>query len=248
MAQTAPVHSPAALRHPERIHPALWRGSQLARPPGAAVSTGFGALDKQLPGAGWPLGSLVELLPDRPGQGELSLLQPALARLPGERGIYLLAPPCTPYFHCWSNWGLGGRQIIWITPASMADTLWAAEQILRHNAGAALLCWAGPLRPAALRRLHLAARQSDTLFIMARPPTAAEQASAAPLRLALAPAAHGLDIRILKRPGPACAVTISLALYPARAASTAPVLHHAALDQSLPLHAQPGRQFSELVG
>jgi cell division inhibitor SulA/protein ImuA len=62
----------------ESIHPALWRGSQLARAHGKYVDTGYAALSVELPGGGWPLGTLVELLVQQPGVGEVRLLQPAL--------------------------------------------------------------------------------------------------------------------------------------------------------------------------
>ncbi|WP_415774365.1 hypothetical protein [Paraburkholderia sp. J7] len=41
--------------------------------------------------------------------------------------------------------------------ATTADSLWAAEQILRAGIAAALLFWLQKVRPKALRRLHLAA-------------------------------------------------------------------------------------------
>ena len=50
----------------ESIHPALWRGSQLARAHGKYVDTGYAALSVELPGGGWPLGTLVELLVQHP--------------------------------------------------------------------------------------------------------------------------------------------------------------------------------------
>ena len=65
----------------ERLHPALWRASQLGSGRSAVSATGFAALDAQLPGGGWPHGVLTELLLDQPGIGELRLLAPVLARL-----------------------------------------------------------------------------------------------------------------------------------------------------------------------
>lgn len=46
---------------PESIHPALWRASQLARNTTRTVDTGYPALSAELPGGGWPTGTLVEL-------------------------------------------------------------------------------------------------------------------------------------------------------------------------------------------
>jgi protein ImuA len=66
-------------------HPAVWRASQiggLARP---VTTSGFAALDAQLPGGGWPHGVLTELLLPEPGVGELRLLAPALAAVAAAR-------------------------------------------------------------------------------------------------------------------------------------------------------------------
>lgn len=230
------------LRHPERIHPALWRGSQLARSRLATISTGFTALDQELPSQGWPLSSLIELMPSQPGIGEIQLLRPALAGLSGQRSIALVHPPYPPHFHCWVNWQLGDRRLLWIRPQTPGDTLWAAEQILKHNACSALLCWADSTRPGSLRRLHLAAQQSDTLLVLLRPPAAVQQASAAPLRLSLTPTPLGLNAFIIKRRGPCSSLPIPITFYPTR--SVLPSLTHAPLDQSLSAHAQPQRILS----
>ena len=237
----------AALRHPEHIHPALWRGSQLARAGLRTVSTGHRMLDPALPGKGWPLGALVEFALDRPGAGEISLLRPALSALDGQRSIVLLQPPCQPHFHCWANWGLAGRRLLKVDADSPADTLWACEKILKYNACAALICWLPAARPQSLRRLHLAAAQSDILFIAMRPAAALGQPSAAPLRLSLRPCEHGLDITIVKRQGPACGQPIRIPLYPARTPSLPFATPHAPLDMPSLAHAQPGRALSALV-
>jgi protein ImuA len=47
----------------------------------AVLASGHAALDAQLPGGGWPVGALTELLLPHPGVGELRLLAPALAAL-----------------------------------------------------------------------------------------------------------------------------------------------------------------------
>ena len=54
----------------------------MARP---VTSSGFAALDAQLPGGGWPHGVLTELLLPEPGVGELRLLAPALAAVAAAR-------------------------------------------------------------------------------------------------------------------------------------------------------------------
>lgn len=58
--------------------PAVWRADELARNVGTTRATGHAALDAALPGGGWPVGALVEVLQAQAGQGEWRLLLPAL--------------------------------------------------------------------------------------------------------------------------------------------------------------------------
>jgi len=60
-------------------HPAVWRASQIGGAARRVTTSGFAALDAELPGGGWPHGVLTELLLPEPGIGELRLLAPALA-------------------------------------------------------------------------------------------------------------------------------------------------------------------------
>lgn len=237
---------PLALQHPERIHPALWRGSQLALARPNTVSTGFAVLNQQLPGNGWPLSVLIELCLSQNGIGEISLLRTALAQLDPDRSIALVHPPYVPHFHCWANWQLHKHRLLWVNPKSPADALWSSEQILKHNACSALICWDANVRPEALRRLHVLAQKSNTLFIFMRPQTAAQHPSAAPLRLSLKPISQGLEISIIKRQGPSCNQPIPITLYPTRSyMATSP--SHVTLDQSLPSQPQPGRAISTMA-
>lgn len=204
------------LRHPEQIHPALWRANQLARPPGATVPTGFASLDQALPGQGWPVGQLVEILIQRPGCGELQLFRPALARQLPERSIALVKPPHPPCIQAWAHWQLAPERLLWLQPTRTVDALWATEQILRHNSCAAVFCWAHPVHTTSLRRIQLLARQSESLCILLRPSSTLHQASTAVLRLAIEPCRQGMRLHILKRQGATAAHPLFLQLYTAQ--------------------------------
>ncbi|CAG4900152.1 translesion DNA synthesis-associated protein ImuA [Paraburkholderia saeva] len=200
---------------PETIHPSLWRASQLARVRGGTLDTGYAALSAELPGGGWPCGALVELLIQQAGVGELRLLRPALGRLASsKRSIVLIQPPHMPNGLGLEYIGLPLTQLMQIRAAKITDALWSAEQILRAGSCCALLFWAQEVKTSSLRRLHLAAQSSETLFIMVRPLTAAQDASPAVLRLALRPAGDGLTVDIVKRRGPSRAEPLSIPLQP----------------------------------
>jgi protein ImuA len=203
------------MTHPETLHPSLWRADQLAHNATRCMDTGFAALSAQLPGGGWPLGTLIDLLLPQHGIGELRLLQPALAAL-GKRPIVLLQPPHAPQALALAALGLEPSQLLWVrSGAKASDALWAAEQILRSGCCGALLFWQQQARGETLRRLHLAAQSGETLFCMLRPLAAAQDASPAPLRLSLKAAAGGVDISFVKRRGPQRDAPLFLPLTPA---------------------------------
>lgn len=201
------------LQHPERIHPALWRASQIAPSRRAIVPTGHQALDRALPGGGWPLGTLIEFLPERPGIGELQLLQPALAELDPRRLILLVDPPHPPSMQCWANWGLQSRRLAWLRAGNAPDRLWAAEQAIRHDACTALMCWTDQATDQALLRLQRLARTGNLLLILLRPHIAIRQPSPAVLRVRLSPARQGLNLDILKRRGSGQPGALAIRLY-----------------------------------
>ena len=183
-------------------HPALWRGDDCARNV-AAVASGFAALDRCLPGGGWPQGALTELFAPLTGIGELALLMPACARLTrAGRWVIFVAPPYIPYAPALAAAGLDLARLLLVRAQSSADRLWALEQALRQRHCGAALAWPQPLDDRSLRRLQLACEQGGSSAFLFLPERAALDASPAALRLALAPAEDGrLDIRILKRRG-----------------------------------------------
>jgi protein ImuA len=204
---------PAVISHPEDVHPSLWLASQLARGSMRTVDTGYAALSAELPGGGWPVGALVDLLTQQPGVGEIRLLRPALAAL-AKRPIALVQPPHLPNAPAFAYLGMPFEQLIQVRALKTADALWSAEQILRAGTCGALLFWAPYVSTASLRRLHLAAQSSETLFVMVRSLAAAQDASPALLRLAVRPEGDGISIDIVKRRGPTCAAPVSIPLQP----------------------------------
>jgi protein ImuA len=180
----------------------IWRADQMGSWQATAATTGYQQLDQELPGQGWPRSALIELLLQQPGIGEMRLLKPALEIIARKRRVALVQPPYLPQAAAWLDWGMAPEQLLWIQTRRTADALWSAEQILQNGSCGALLFWQPQIRSEALRRLHLAAQTSDTVFWMFRPLAAAQDSSPAPLRLALRPASAGLAIDIVKRRGP----------------------------------------------
>ena len=202
----------AALEAVLHRHP-VWRGGGVAQSAARAVSTGHAALDRELPGGGWPAGALTEILCPRQGIGELQLVLPALAALSRAGGrIAWLAPPHLPYAPALAAGGLRLEFLTVVRAPGRRDTLWAAEQVLRAGACRALLMWLPRAGYGELRRLALAAEAGAAVAALFRPPQAAQEASPAPLRLALEPADGQLAVRILKRRGAQLAAPLCLSI------------------------------------
>lgn len=207
---------------PESIHPSLWRASQLGHASTRCVDTGFPVLSDQLPGGGWPTGSMVELHLRQPGTGELRLLQPALAAA-GKRRVMLIQPPHVPNSIALAAMGLNPSQVTWVQPDRTADALWAAEQVLRSGGCHALLFWPGHIRNESLRRLCLAASDGESLFFLFRSLAAAQDPSPALLRLGVRAVRGGVEIDFLKRRGPQRETALFLPLSPSFVHRHAPV-------------------------
>lgn len=226
---TAGVASVPTHRHPpapETLHPALWLGHQLGRQTDQAISSGFPALDAELPGGGWPRRVLSELLLPHPGVGEMRLLSHALASMQqAGRLVMLFDPPQELCAWALSQMGLDIAQLLVIHTrckvVAGSDSLWALEQALKSGHVGAVLAWLPPrLRAERLRRLQLAAHAHDGPAFVIRETAAQQRPTAAPLRLALRPGgADMLDVRVLKRRGPPLETPLRLQLPPVLSAA-----------------------------
>ncbi|GAC1622289.1 MAG: translesion DNA synthesis-associated protein ImuA [Nevskia sp.] len=186
--------------------PDIWRGADFARI--TAEPSGFVALDRRLPGGGWPVGALTELYPETQGIGEMQLVLPWVARLTQAGGrVAFVDPPHLLYAPALVQAGVYLPRSLLIRPQSEAGGLWATEQVLRAGACGAALIWPPTLDQTALRRLQLAAEAGRTTALLFREPQAAAESSPAALRLRLAArAGGGLLVDIFKCRGGAPAV------------------------------------------
>src|SRR5258708_2702512 len=150
-------------------NPAIWRGDEQARVALPSIPTGFSEFDRELPGGGWPRGVVSELLTERSGIGELSLLMPALAQLSRQDGwLMLIAPPWIPYAPALAARGIRLSRLIVANTVSDKDTLWAAEQSLRAGNCSAVLAWPAAFNEHGLRRLQLAPQERGSFRLGVR--------------------------------------------------------------------------------
>lgn len=180
-------------------HQSLWRGRERGRTRQAAESSGHAVLDEILPGGGWPLGALSEILLPHPGFGELSLLLPVLARLTqAGRPVVFVNPPHSPQVPALVQGGVVPERVLLVRGNQGRDAHWAVEQALRSARRATVLSWTAPATatPSAsvdertLRRWQLAAEEGQALAFVFRPLSVERETSPAALRLRLGTAAR----------------------------------------------------------
>jgi protein ImuA len=216
--------SPALGRLPlddARLQGRLWRGNSLGQVADPTLPSGFAALDAELPGGGWPLRAITEVLTPQSGVLEWRLLAAGLrhwwaaqalpeptprrrqpATTPGLRSLLLVNPPHTPHLPGLQALGLPPSALVWVAARTPAETLWAAEQAIKSHV--AVLAWLPEARPEQIRRLQVSALSSDAPAFLVRPERVGQQSSAAPLRLVVQPGeGWDLAVHLLKRRGPA---------------------------------------------
>ena len=156
-----------------------WKARGLVRAREPVVATGWRRLDAELPGGGWPLGTLTELLLPRHGVGELSLLMPALRQLalsdPDQpRWLTWVAPPHELHAPALVQAGLPLSRLLLVRVPGSRERLWAAEQALSSKSCGAVLVWLAGADDRALRRLKLAAAEGQGVAL-ASPAIAADE-------------------------------------------------------------------------
>jgi cell division inhibitor SulA/protein ImuA len=189
----------------------VWRLKDASAAPTRPVwSTGRSALDARLPGGGWPTASLVEVLLETTGLGEIQLFLPALVecqhRVDKVAWLVWIAPPHEPYAPALAQQGIELSRLLVVRPASATEALWAAEQALSSGVCAAVLLWLQGTDDRWLRRLKLAAEAGGALGVLFRPERHRFESSPASLRVAMTRGEHETHLELVKvqggRPGP----------------------------------------------
>jgi len=192
----------------------VWKLKDASAAPARPVwSTGSSSLDARLPGGGWPTASLIEVLLDETGLGEVQLFLPALAACQrSTQGsseapwLVWIAPPHEPYAPALAQQGIELGRLLVVRPSTATEALWAAEQALSSGVCAAVLLWLKGTDDRWLRRLKLAAEAGGSLGVLFRPARHRFESSPANLRLSLSRGSLCARVDLLKvqggRPGP----------------------------------------------
>jgi hypothetical protein len=189
----------------------VWKLKDASAAPARPVwSTGRSSLDARLPGGGWPTASLIEVLLEDTGLGEVQLFLPALLACQDRvesPWLIWISPPHEPYAPALAQQGIQLHRLLVVRPPSATEALWAAEQALSSGVCAAVFLWLKGTDDRWLRRLKLAAEAGGALGVLFRPERHRYESSPATLRILVSKGETEMPhIDLLKvqggRPGP----------------------------------------------
>lgn len=182
-------------------NPHLWQGRHTRKNAAQCIPTGYAALDALLPGGGWPVDVLIEIITPCWGIGELQLLAPLMGALTRrQRWLLWIAPPYLPYAPALQQAGVDVNFVVLVgKKVDERDTLWSIEKALQTDACGLVLAWPGFVSNPLLRRLQLSAAGGKTLGVLFRQRETKNSPSA--LRLGLKPVFGGIDVKVLKARG-----------------------------------------------
>ena len=189
---------------PKAVEAAIWRGSELGQGVTSVTTSGWAALDAELPGGGWPRRSVTEILATQPSVLEWRLLSPALRDVVRAGGhVVVVGPARHPHVPGLVHEGLDERKLVWIKAEAPSERMWVTEQLIKSNSAGAIVAWLPHARQEQLRRLQVCSQGCEGLVFLCRPTAARHEASASPLRVH---AAIGIDwqlaVNVFKRRGP----------------------------------------------
>ena len=184
--------------------PALWRGQQRHADHRAFQSTGYRALDAVLPGQGWPVAGVVEVVTRSDQAPPLQPFVPLMARCTqaGQTVLLVDPPPAlVPFAPAWQQAGVVLSTLFTVQSQTRKQAWWVMETALRATACALVLIWpcarGGRLGVATVRRWQVAAAAGSTLGVLFVPESMQGQASNVHLRLRM----QGQQLTVLKARG-----------------------------------------------
>jgi hypothetical protein len=192
------------------------RGSQKA-----AISTGFAALDRLLPGGGLHRGTLAEWLP-RDGGAATTLALAVARNACREQGTLVVIDRRRTFYPLAAAACGVDLRLLLVRPQNDRDEAWAIDQALRSGGANAVLAWPDKLDDHLFRRLQLAAEAGDTLGLFLRPSRAIAEPSWAELRWLVEPlpslpsraagVSRRVQLTLLRAPGRSALAAQRLAL------------------------------------
>jgi len=135
----------------------------------SGIDTGYAHFNQLLTEGGWPRQGVIEILYDRAGSGELSILIPLLQYFSQyERWLIWVAPPYQLHMPGVLQAGIDSNKILQVAPQSAQDCLWCTEQAVKSGAASLVLSWPGHVKSEHVRRLQILSSQYNVPCVLFR--------------------------------------------------------------------------------
>jgi hypothetical protein len=152
------------------------------------VSSGYAAVDQLLPHHGFARGTLAEWLSAIDASGAAGLALTTAREACRNGGTLVILDPRREFYPpAAARVGIELARLIVVHPYSVADQLWAFDQVLRCGGVAAAMIHLDRLDDHVFRRLQLAAEEGESLGLLLRPGSVQNAPSWADVRLLVEP-------------------------------------------------------------
>jgi len=168
----------------------------------STVSSGFAKLDRLLPQAGLPSGSVIEWISEGAGIRATTIALRCAAGFLRQPGALAVVDPKNEFYPLSLNYleiptsrlllvrpnqrttafTSGGDCATSLSQRERSDSLWALEQLARCAGVRVVMAWVDRMSATVQRRLQLAVEKSGATIFLMRPATALRQTSWADLR------------------------------------------------------------------
>lgn len=146
-------------------HPGIWQPEQFEFVTGS-VSSGNPILDSQLGGAGWSFEHIYQVSQAQ-SQRLFTLMLPAIYQMMRQkRWVVLISPPKAIVQQFRHLPEFDASRLLVVHSKDEFDTCWAMEGAIRSRNAACIFSWVADLDERDIKRLKLAARESDSLNLV----------------------------------------------------------------------------------
>ena len=145
-------------------HSGIWQPKQFECVTGS-VASGSPMLDSQL-GGGWRFEQVYQV-GQQQSEGLFSLMMPAIYRMMEQkRWLILISPPKSVVQQFRNLPQFDASRLLVVHSKDDIDVCWAMEGAIRNRTAACIFSWASQVDQRDIKRLKLAARQSNSLNVI----------------------------------------------------------------------------------
>ena len=178
----------------------VWRGQGSPKEIQPKITSDFPRLDQAI--GGWSYGTIVELIHQEHGNGEISLIIPLIKKISNAKDtwIVLVDPPYIPYAPSFVANNIDLSKILIIEPKKQKESIWAMEQALGTNTCSIVIGWPKAITEQIIRKFKMAARRGNTIGFYLVKPNITLKNSSVSYKIQVSGKPSNIEVTILKTP------------------------------------------------